>query len=298
MAADSIQMIEIDPMIQRSHLLAGCCTLVLALALAPALLHAQGVGPMQPSESTKFPTPPPPSKPEPPTLPPDEIIRRFAAKEDEMVSAIKGYTFQKDVRIQELGADNRPAGQLEIVTQLRITPDGKMYEKPVSRQPSTLHSLDLQRGDSDLLAPTPMFPLTSAMLPKYEITYGGKQPLDELSAYFFTVKPRAVERAHAYFSGVVWVDVQDLVIVKTMGKWVTELGDVTASDLPFTVFETYRQQVGKNLWFPAYSRSDDTIQAGDARVPIRVIVKWTDYTLQANAPATDSPVNPKPSDTK
>ena len=60
------------------------------------------------------------------------------------------------------------------------------------------------------------------MLPKYEITYGGKQPLDELSAYFFTVKPRAVERAHAYFSGVVWVDVQDLVIVKTMGKWVTE----------------------------------------------------------------------------
>ena len=100
------------------------------------------------------------------------------------------------------------------------------------------------------------------MLPKYEITYGGKQPLDELSAYFFTVKPRALERAHAYFSGVVWVDVQDLVIVKTMGKWVTETGDVTASDLPFTVFETYRQQVGKNLWFPAYSRSDETFQAG------------------------------------
>jgi hypothetical protein len=270
----------------------------LTLAGAPALLRAQGAGPMQPPESTKFPAPPPPSKPEPPTLPPDEIIRRFAAKEDEMVSAIKGYTFQKDVRIQEIGPDNRPAGQLEIVTQLRITPDGKIYEKPVSRQPSTLHSLDLQRGDSDLLAPTPMFPLTSAMLPKYEITYGGKQPLDELSAYFFTVKPRAVERAHAYFSGVVWVDVQDLVIVKTMGKWVTELGDVTASDLPFTVFETYRQQVGKNLWFPAYSRSDDTAQIGDARVPIRVIVKWTDYTPQASAPATDSPAAPKPSDAK
>jgi hypothetical protein len=290
-------MIETDSMIQRSHLLAGCCTLALALALAPALLRAQGSGPMQPPESTKFPAPPPPSKPEPPTLPPDEIIRRFAAKEDEMVSAIKGYTFQKDVRIQEIGPDNRAAGQLEIVTQLRITPDGKMYEKPVSRQPSTLRSLDLQRGDSDLLAPTPMFPLTSAMLPKYEITYGGKQPLDELSAYFFTVKPRAVERAHAYFSGVVWVDAQDLVIVKTMGKWVTELGDVTASDLPFTVFETYRQQVGKNLWFPAYSRSDDTVQAGDARVPIRVIVKWTDYTSQANAPATDS-LAPKPTDNK
>lgn len=289
---------EAASMIQKSNLLAACCVLAIILGAAPGTLRAQAAGPMQPPESTKFPTPPPPAKPEPPTLAPDEIIRRFAAKEDEMVRAIKGYTFQKDVRIQEIGPDNKPAGQLEVVTQLRITPDGKMYEKPVSRPTSTLHNLDLQRGDSDLLAPTPMFPLTTAILPKYEITYGGKEPLDELTTYFFTVKPRALERAHAYFSGVVWVDVTDLVIVKTMGKWVTELGDVTASDLPFTVFETYRQQVSKNLWFPAYSRSDDSIQAGDARVPIRAIIKWTDFTPQTNAPEAGSPAPPSPSENK
>jgi hypothetical protein len=289
---------EANFMIQRSNALAACSALALVLAAAPASIRAQAAGPMQPPESTKFPDPPPPSKPEPPTLPPDEIIRRFAAKEDEMLRAIMGYTFQKDVRLQEIGPDNKPTGQLEIVTQLQITPEGKFYEKPVSRQPSTLHYLDLQRGDSDLLAPTPLFPLTTAMLPKYVITYGGKQPLDELSAYYFTVKPRAVERARAYFSGVVWVDAQDLVIVKTMGKWVTEIGDVTASNLPFTVFETYRQQVGKNLWFPAYSRSDDTIQSGDGSVPIRVIVKWSDFTPQAAAPATASPPVANPSDNK
>jgi hypothetical protein len=289
---------EADSMIQRSNVLAACCALALVLAAAPASLRAQAAGPMQPPESAKFPAPPPPSKPEPPSLPPDEIIRRFAAKEDEMVRAIKGYTFQKDVRIEEIGPDSKPTGQLEIVTQLRISPDGKLYEKPVSRQPSTLHNLDLQRGDSELLAPTPMFPLTTAMLPKYDIKYGGKQPLDELNAYFFTIKPRALERARAYFSGVVWVDVQDLVIVKTMGKWVTETGDVTASDLPFTVFETYRQQVGKDLWFPAYSRSDETVPAGDASVPIRVIVKWSDFTPQASAPATDSPAMAKPPENK
>jgi hypothetical protein len=253
---------------------------------------------MQPPESTKFPTPPAPAKPEPPAVPPEEIIRRFAAKEDEMVRAIKGYTFQKDVRIQEIGADNKPAGQLDVVTQVRVSPDGRMSEKPVSRQPSTLHSVDLERGDSDLLAPTPMFPLTTAMLPKYIIIYGGKQPLDELTAYYFTIKPRALERAHAYFSGVVWVDIQDFVVVKTMGKWVTELGDVTASDLPFSVFETYRQQVGKNLWFPAYSRSDDTIQAGDASVPLRVIVKWSDFKPAEGDSGTGAPVMTKPPDEK
>ena len=285
-------------MIQKPNLVVAFCALTMALAAAPHSVRAQAAGPMQPPESTKFPGPPPPSKPEPPMLPPDEIIRRFAAKEDEMVRAIRGYTFKKDLRLQEIGPDNKPTGQLEVVTQLRITPDGKMYEKPVSREPSTLHYLDLHRGDSDLLAPTPFFPLTTAVLPKYEITYGGKQPLDELSAYFFTIKPRALERAHAYFSGVVWVDVQDLVIVKTMGKWVTEIGDVTASDLPFTVFETYRQQVGKNLWFPAYSRSDENILSGDVHVPVRVTVKWSDFTPLEGATVPDSPPVLKPSDNR
>ncbi len=153
-------------MISKIKIIAALCGFVVAFAIAPGALRAQSTGPMQPPESTKFPTPPPAAKPEPLILPPDEIIRRFAAKEDEMVRAIKGYTFQKDVRIQEIGPGNKSTGQLEIVTQLRIAPDGKMFEKPVSRQPSTLHYLDLQRGDSDLLAPTPMFPLTTAMLPE------------------------------------------------------------------------------------------------------------------------------------
>jgi len=215
-----------------------------------------------------------------------------------MVRAILGYTFQKSVRVEELGPDRKPSGQLEIVTQLRFGPDGKLYEKTVRRQPSTLHNFDIERGDSDLLAATPLFPFTTSQLPKYQITYGGKQPLDELNVYFFTIKPRALDRTHAYFSGVVWVDEQDLVIVKTMGKWVTETGDVASSVLPFTVFETYRQQVGKNYWFPGYSRSDESIQAGKSEVPIRVIVRWTDFTPLSNAPADDSPPILPPSDNK
>lgn len=266
-----------------------------ALVIAvPAPLLAQSTGPMKPPDSAKFPTPPSPSKPETPAVPPEEIIRRFAAKEDEMIRAIRGYTFQKSVRVEEIGPGNKAAGQLEVVTQQRISPEGKLFEKPVSREASTLKYLDLQRGDSDLVAQAPMFPLSTAMLPKYEITFGGKQPLDDLNVYYFTIKPRALERAHAYFSGVVWVDEQDFVIVKTMGKWVTETGDVTSSTLPFSVFETYRQQVGKNLWFPAYSRSDETYQNGDVNVPIRMIIKWTDYAQQASTPAAEPPAqNPQ-----
>jgi len=270
--------------------------MVLLIAAPHFSARAQDAGPMKPPESAKFPAPAAPAKPEPPSIPPEEIIRRFAAKEDEMVHAILGYSFQKSVRVEEIGPDHKPAGQLEIVTQQTISREGKLYEKTLRRPPATLHYLDIQRGDSDLIAATPLFPLTTAQLPKYEISFGGKQPLDELTAYFFSVKPRALERAHAYFSGVVWVDVQDLVIVKMIGKWVLETGDVTSSVLPFSVFETYRQQVGKNLWFPAYSRSDESIKAGDVHVPIRVIVRWSDFVPSAGALGTESPAIAKPPD--
>jgi len=273
-------------------------TFAMGLLLVPIFARAQDAGPMAPPESARFPAPPKASKPEPPPIPPEEIIRRFAAKEDEMLHALLGYSFQRIVRLEELGEDNKPTGQLEIVTQEMFAPDGRLTEKEVRRPPSTLHALDIQRGDSDLVAPAPLFPLTTSQLSKYEISFGGKQPLDELSAYFFTVKPKALDRAHAYFSGVVWVDEQDLVIVKSIGKWVTETGDVTADMLPFTVFETYRQQVGKNLWFPAYSRSDETFEFGKTRVPIRMIIRWSDYTPLIGPPASDTPASARPPSTK
>jgi len=295
MLAASIQTIDADDMNPRLVPLAALCAFAMLLVASTAPARAQDGGPMAPPASTRFPTPPPPVKPEPPSIPPVEIIRRVAVKEDEMVRAIMGYSFEKSIVVQEIGANNKPTGQLEIVTQEMFTPDGKMMEKPVRRPPSTLHYMDLERGDSDVDMATPMFPLTTAQLPKYEITFGGKQPLDELSAYFFTVKPRALERAHAYFSGVVWVDEEDFVIVKSIGKWVTELGDVTASGLPFAVFETYRQQVGKNLWFPAYSRSDEMFQAGDNHVPIRMVIRWSAFTPLVGASAKDTPTIAKPS---
>jgi hypothetical protein len=225
------------------------------------------------------------------------MIQRFAANEDRMVQAILGYSFEKSVRIEEIGPDNRPSGQLEVVTQLHFA-DGKLYEKPLRRAPSTLHFLDLERGDTnELVAPTPLFPLTTAQLPHYVITYGGEQPLDQLTAYYFKVAPRELERAHAYFSGVVWVDKQDLVIVKTMGKWVTEIGDVTAPGLPFSVFETYRQEVAKKVWFPAYSRSDEDLDRDSVQVPIRMIVRWSNFKPlgAATAEPTQPAQTPSPS---
>lgn len=280
---------------RRSILMTTSCGIAVLVAAAAKPIRAQEAGPMRPPAPAVLPAPMPVKKPEAPPVPPEEIIRRFAAKEDEMLRASMGYGFQKSVRLEEIGPDNKVSGQVEIVTQQFVGPDGRRYEKPVRRSPSTLQFLQAERGDSELIASTPLFPLTTSQLPKYEITFQGKQPLDELNTFIFAVKPRALDRAHAYFSGVVWVDEQDMVIVKTIGKWVMETGDVTSPLLPFSVFETYRQQVGKNLWFPSYSRSDETIPADKTTLPVRIIIRWTDYT-PAGAPPAAPPGGAKPPD--
>ena len=220
--------------------------------------------------------------PDPPPIPAEEIIREFAKKEDEFARARASYSYRKNVRIVELGEDGKANGEFQITTEPSTGADGKRYEKIIAQPNSTLKRMRLAPEDLDLFARIPPFPFTTENLPQYEITYAGKQPVDELNTYVFRIKPRQLERARAYFEGLVWVDDHDLAIVKSYGKWVTETGSVTAAaEAPFALFETYREFVDGKYWFPNYSRSDASIQTKNGEVGIRLVIRWQDYKPEA-----------------
>jgi len=201
-----------------------------------------------------------PEPPAPPSLPEPEIIRRFTLKEDEYLAIRSRYTYRKTIRIQEFGPDGKPAGEYVVVTEPARNGEGKLSEKVVERPKSTLVHFFLRSEDLEALQRVPAFPLTTTQLPKYNLKYLGKEMVDEVDCYIFQVKPKGVERQKAYFDGVVWVDAKYLELVKTYGRWVTDLGDVRSiPDLPFSLFETYRENVDGKYWFPNYSRSDDTL---------------------------------------
>lgn len=245
-----------------------------------APLAAQGpTGPQTPAkqpEIVRIPTRPA-APTDQPAVAVDEIIRRFSAQEDELARLFATYGYRKTVRLEEIGADGKVSGQAEISSSSGVTSDGAR-PRPSGEPQSTLRFLNLARDDIDALSKVPTFPFVSSNLPKYEITYQGKQPVDELNTYVFQVKPRLLERARAYFNGLIWVDDHDLAIVKTYGKWVTETGDARASQLPFTIFETYRQAVANKYWLPAYSRSDGSFDNRGSAVPVRLIIRWDQYT--------------------
>ena len=145
----------------------------------------------------------------------------------------------------------------------------------------------------------PAFPLTTKQLANYNLKYLGKEQVDEVDCYIFQVKPKTVERQKAYFDGIVWVDAKYLEVVKTYGQWMTDLGPMhVVKDLPFSLFETYRENVEGKYWFPNYARSDDTAELKGQQIPVRIVIKWTDFkpvllAPQAAAPAHSSaPANP------
>lgn len=273
----------------------GSAAFACAFSISPSLGAQSPTGPQTPPKApdvVRIPATPLPEKP--PPIPSEEIIRRFAAQEDEFAKARAGYTYRKIVRLEEMGPDGKPAGQAEVTTTTVTGPDGAMSQKASGGQDSTLRILSLERDALESLAGIPAFPLGTSQLSKYEIAYEGTQPVDELATYVFRVTPKQLDRVHPYFSGLVWVDNHDLAIVKTYGRWVTEIGDMSPPQLPFTMYETYRQPVSNKYWLPAYARSDSSASTKNGSVPVRLIIRWEDYQPiagnKALAPATN--VNP------
>ncbi len=243
-----------------------------------------------------------PEPPAPPSLPVEEIIRRFSQKEEEYLKARPNYGFRKSVRIQEFGPDGNPSGEFLRVTDYTKLADGRIAAKPIEKPQSTLQGIYLAPEDLEALDRIPAFPLTASQLPKYELKYLGTEQVDEIDCYIFQAKPKTVERSKAYFDGVVWVDAKYLEVVKTYGKWVTDQGDTRGvAQLPFSLFETYRENVDGKYWFPNYLRSDDTLHLKGEEIPMRLVVKWTEFKAGGgNVPANASApaVSTEPAATK
>jgi hypothetical protein len=208
---------------------------------------------------------------------PDEIIRKFAAKEAEFSQARNNYTYRQSVKLQELDPGGNPSGgQWELVEDVLFSPEGKRIEKVVYAPVQNLRNIILTPEDEQDLRNVQPFVLTTAEIPDYDVKYLGKEKVDEIGCYTFSVKPRKMVTGKRYFEGEVWVDDRDLQIVKTYGKGVGVIKK--SSDNQFPKFETYREQVDGKYWFPTYTRADDTLhfKSGESQ-RIRMVVKYQDY---------------------
>jgi hypothetical protein len=220
-----------------------------------------------------------PLVPDPPKgIAPQEIIQKFAAKEKEFKEARDNYTFRQDVRVQTVDGDT-VTGEYREVFDVTYDNQGRHLENVVFAPQNSLTEILMSPEDLQDIRHLLPFVLTSDEIPEYDIIYAGQQQEDELHCYVFDIAPKKIEGKKRYFQGRIWVDDQDMQVVKTSGKTVPDIRKKTNENL-FPKFATWREQVDGRYWFPAYTMADDTLhfrKGAYQDVHIREIVKYTDY---------------------
>jgi hypothetical protein len=212
---------------------------------------------------------------------PEEIIKRFAAKEKEFKEARDQYTYRQDVVVETLDGKT-VTGQYHEVFDVSYDDKGKHIENVVFAPQSTLEQggLSMDSGDIEDLRHRLPFVLTTDDANEYNILYVGQQTEDELHCYVFDLAPKEFVGKKRYFQGRIWVDDHDFQIVKTYGKGVPESMDTKKKGKEehlYPKFTTWRQQIDGLYWFPAFTRADDELHFRAGDIHIREIVKYQDY---------------------
>ncbi len=206
----------------------------------------------------------------------DRIINAFTSKEIQFRKALNLYSFKRDAMIQRLGMGGQVTGEYHRVSYFTFDDQGNRYEKISFFPMSSIAGIVTQEDLEDLGGIQP-FALEPSKLDRYNIKYVGKEKIDELNLYVFEVAPKVMpdpkKTKERLFVGRVWVDDQDLQIVKTKGKGVPE-----TKVNKFPTVETYREQIDGRYWFPTYAYADEELIFDNGEpLHIRLKVRYTDF---------------------
>jgi hypothetical protein len=217
-----------------------------------------------------------------PPQPPETIIKEFAAKESEFQQALNHYTYRRVARVQTIDDDNKVDGEYYEVDDVIFDSAGGRTEKVVYAPPNTLQRVLMTPSDLQDISHGYPFVLTTEDIKQYDVKYVGKQTVDEVDCYVFSVSPKVIEKKKRYFLGRIWVDSTDLQIVVTDGRMVPDDTRKGSEDL-HPPFMTWRQQIDGKYWFPVYTKGEGVLHFSGGRgymaedVHMRDTIKYSDY---------------------
>ena len=209
----------------------------------------------------------------------DRIVKKFTENEASFRNALSGYVFNRSATFQTIGLGGQVSGTYRRDSFLNLTPEGARIEKILFAPISTVTEIQITAADLDNLNGVDPFAIDPAAAAQYNFTYTGKEKVDELNLYVFDVSPKVAPdpkkvKQH-YFQGRIWVDDQDLTIVKSKGKAIPE-----QKNEKFPILETWRENVDGKYWFPSFTTGDDELVFDSGQVvKIRVRVKYTNYAV-------------------
>ena len=207
---------------------------------------------------------------------PNDLIATAAQKGKQLAEALHGYTYYAELTLQTVSQADVITGKYFRFSQLSYDRDGNRQERVFETTSTLPKEAHIGTNAAYNLIRVYQFIITPETLNHYELNFVGREKIDELNTYVFDVKPKAKmpdpEKSHErYLKGRVWIDDQDLQVVKVAGQ---ALPEQSAHRTP--KFETYFQNYDQ-YWFPAYTTADDEIRVGNRLSRVIVKVRFTSY---------------------
>lgn len=223
------------------------------------------------------------------------IIKKFTENEADFRSALTSYVFNRYATIQTVGLGGNITGTYRRDSFMTFTQDGARFERVLFAPVATTPPGFVTPEDLEDLGGVNPFALEPSAIDKYNFNFVGTEKIDELNLYVFDVTPKVIpdpkKSKLRLFTGRVWVDVDDLMIVKSKGKAVPE-----TKKNKFPVVETTREQVDGKYWFPSDARSDDELVFDEGLVvKLRMRVRYSNYAVgRSEVRILDDEPTPKP----
>jgi hypothetical protein len=209
-------------------------------------------------------------------LSPQDILQAAAENGKLTLAALREYTYYTQLTIETVSQADTITGRFYRLTEFSFDRDGNRYEKVIETTSTLPEDVHIGATSANNLIRIYQFMLTPETLAQYDFNYIGREQLDELSTYVFDLEPKAKmpgpeKNQDRYLRGRVWIDDQDICLVKVAGE-----APLDAKTRTTPRFETYFQNEGK-LWFPAYSSADDRVKSGKYLARVIVKLRFTGY---------------------
>src|SRR3954449_9611875 len=202
------------------------------------------------------------------------IVRSFTQKETEFAQARENYTYRQTSKITET---EPPGGNYQIVEEVSFDSRNRRASRVTHAPVTSLQNIQMTAEDEQDMRNVMPFVMTNDTANDYNVKYLRREKVDDIPCYVFSVQPKTLTKDRKrYFDGQIWVDDQDLQIVKTYGRSTGYLRK--HEDQQFPKFETYREQIDGKYWFPTYTYADDTLNFKNGpAVRIKEIIKYDQY---------------------
>jgi hypothetical protein len=211
-----------------------------------------------------------------PSIPVDEIVRKFAENEKAARSAWEKHSYRLELTAQELDSRNRVLGEGRYVSDVAPVQAGNRSETKLPSVPPTLKRINLTSEDMKDFREIVPFSLTTEAIQEYDTTYVGTETINEGNCFVFEVKPKKTEKGQRYFQGRIWVENQTFHIVKTIGKSAPDIRQNGRENL-FPAYATTRERIGGH-WFPTVAEADQDLSFSNLSVRVRVSVRYSNYS--------------------